>query len=65
MTNRTRRSIALVSEKGGTGKTTTLINLAQAVRMLGSSCLIIDRDPLASVSSWFLLVENSTDNSRK
>lgn len=65
MTNRTRRSIALVSEKGGTGKTTTLINLAQAVRMLGSSCLIIDCDPQASVSGWFQLVENSTDNSMK
>lgn len=65
MTNRTRRSIALVSEKGGTGKTTTLINLAQAIRMLGNSCLIIDCDPQASVSSWFQLVENSTDNSMK
>lgn len=65
MANRTRRSIALVSEKGGTGKTTTLINLAQAVRMLGSSCLIIDCDPQASVSSWFQLVENSTDSSMK
>lgn len=64
-TNRTRRSIAFLSEKGGTGKTTTLINIAQAVRMLGNSCLIIDCDPQASVSAWFDLVANSKDASMK
>ncbi len=62
---RTRRSIAFVSEKGGTGKTTTLLNLAQSTRYMGSSCIIIDCDPQASVSLWFDLVAASKDSSMK
>ena len=39
------RSIAILSEKGGTGKTTTTINVAAALAETGHHVLVIDNDP--------------------
>lgn len=46
------RTIALVSQKGGTGKTTLATNLAAASREDGKSVLLIDLDPQASAVQW-------------
>ena len=45
-------TIAIISQKGGTGKTTLAINLAVASELAGKPAVIIDLDPQASAKSW-------------
>ena len=47
-----RRTIAVVNQKGGSGKTTTVVNLAAALAEKGRRVLVVDLDPQASASSW-------------
>ena len=42
--------IAIVNQKGGTGKTTTSINIGRGLVLLGYSVLVIDLDPQANLS---------------
>ncbi len=44
--------IAVLSQKGGTGKTTITLHLGVASEQAGKSCAIIDLDPQASAASW-------------
>lgn len=44
--------IALISQKGGTGKTTLALNLAVASELAGKPSAIFDLDPQASSTSW-------------
>jgi chromosome partitioning protein len=44
--------IAIISQKGGAGKTTLAINLAGAAEAEGLSTVIIDLDPQASAYTW-------------
>ncbi len=51
------RTFAVINQKGGTGKTTTAVNLSAALGERGKRCLVIDLDPQAHASSW-LAVED-------
>ena len=46
------RTISIISQKGGAGKTTLAIHLAGAATAAGWSALILDADPQATASQW-------------
>ena len=46
------RTVAVINRKGGSGKTTTTVNLAAALGERGKQVLVIDLDPQASASDW-------------
>ena len=46
------KTLAVLSRKGGTGKTTLAIHLAVAAERAGHTTLLIDLDPQASAAKW-------------
>jgi len=46
------RLIAVINQKGGSGKTTTAVNLAASLGEQHRRVLVLDLDPQASASSW-------------
>lgn len=46
------KTIALISQKGGSGKTTLALHLATASALAGRDTAIIDLDPQASAANW-------------
>ena len=46
------KTIAIISQKGGAGKTTLALHLATAFSLAGRNAAIIDLDPQASAANW-------------
>ncbi|WP_231862540.1 ParA family protein [Acetobacter pasteurianus] len=46
------KTIAIISQKGGAGKTTLALHLATSASAAGYVSLILDTDPQATASSW-------------
>lgn len=45
-------TIAVISQKGGAGKTTIALNLATASELSNKSAVVVDLDPQASAKGW-------------
>jgi chromosome partitioning protein len=46
------KKITILTSKGGSGKTTTAVNLSAALATQGKRCLLVDLDPQCSCSDW-------------
>lgn len=54
-----RRTLAILNQKGGVGKTTVTLGLASAAAHAGRRLLVVDLDPQAS-SSWVLGIDSKS-----
>jgi chromosome partitioning protein len=53
-------TIAVLSLKGGTGKTTTVRTLADVLRLLGLAVLTVDLDPQGNLSDYFDIARDAS-----
>ena len=56
------KTIAIVNQKGGVGKTTTCVNLAAALKNQGCRVLVCDFDPPANTTSGFGVDKTTSPN---
>ena len=57
------KTIAVVNQKGGVGKTTTAVNLTAALKEMGLQVLLCDFDPQANATSGFGIDKHKIKNS--
>ncbi len=55
--------ISICNQKGGTGKTTTAVNLSAAMAELGNMILVVDADPQGNATSGFGINKNELKKS--
>src|SRR5690625_4643498 len=53
------KTIAVLNQKGGAGKTTIATHLARALQLDGASVLLVDSDPQGSARDWAAVQEDN------
>ena len=54
--------IAVMNQKGGCGKTTTVVNTATSLAVMGKSVLVVDMDPQANATTSFGIDKTKVEN---
>jgi chromosome partitioning protein len=57
------QTVACVNQKGGVGKTTTVVNLATYLALAGQHILVVDLDPQGNTTSGFGIDKSAIDRS--
>jgi len=55
--------VSVCNQKGGVGKTTTVINLASSISLIGENVLVVDMDSQANTTSGFGVDKRNIENS--